>query len=218
MTDNPPVDVREMRIVHETFRRMFDQAAGLVRANPTPSPGRVTFLADHIDFGLMMLHHHHENEDELMYPILVERAPEEREAIDRIEHQHREVSGAIDAVSSACSAWRSAPGPDTAEALASAMENVNGVLQPHLDEEESVIVPLAARVMTEKEWKLLGERSRESIPKDRMGMAFGMLLDPLDEDDRRYMKAELPLPVRLLFPVLIQRPWNGYKERLLHGT
>lgn len=218
MADDKPVDVREMRIVHETFRRMFSQAADLVRANPTPSPQRVTFLADHIDFGLSMLHHHHANEDDFMYPILVERAPEEREAIDRIEHQHKEVSGAIDAVTAACAAWRAAPSPDTAQALASSMENVNAVLQPHLDEEEAVIVPLAARVMKEKEWKLLGERSRDSIPKDRMGAAFGMLLEPLNDDDRRYMKADLPLPVRLLFPVIIQRPWNAYRDTLLNGT
>lgn len=218
MAEDDDIDVREMRIVHETFRRMFGQAAELVRQNPTPSPGRVTFLADHIDFGLMMLHHHHANEDELMYPILVERAPDQRAAIDRIEHQHQEVTGAIDAVSATCSAWRAAPSAETAEALAVSMENVNTVLQPHLDEEETVIVPLAASVMKPAEWKLLGERSRDAIPRDRMGMAFGMLLDPLDEDDRRYMKADLPFPVRLLFPVLIQRPWNAYKDTLLNGT
>ena len=27
------------------------------------------------------------------------------------------------------------------------------------------------------------------------------------------MKSELPAPVRLLFPLLIQRPWNKYKRR-----
>ena len=31
-----------------------------------------------------------------------------------------------------------------------------------------------------------------------------------------YMKAELPAPIRLLFPLLIQRPWNRYKDTLLN--
>jgi hypothetical protein len=49
-------------------------------------------------------------------------------------------------------------------------------------------------------------------------MAFGMLLEPLDDADRAYMKSDLPAPVRLLFPLLIQRPWNKYKETLVHGV
>ena len=32
------------------------------------------------------------------------------------------------------------------------------------------------------------------------------------------MKSELPAPVRLLYPLLIQRPWNKYAETLRHGT
>jgi len=42
--------------------------------------------------------------------------------------------------------------------------------------------------------------------------------EPLDDDDRAYMKAELPAPVRLLFPLLIQRPWNTYRETLRNGV
>jgi hemerythrin-like domain-containing protein len=33
----------------------------------------VTFLADHIDFGISMLHHHHSSEDEFLFHLLVER-------------------------------------------------------------------------------------------------------------------------------------------------
>jgi hypothetical protein len=62
-----------MAIVHRTFRNVYEESARLVRAAPTPSPERVTFLADHIDFALAALHHHHEDEDELLYPILIDR-------------------------------------------------------------------------------------------------------------------------------------------------
>jgi len=213
-----PIDVRDMKIVHETFRRAYDQTAGLVRANPTPSAQRVTFLADHCDFALGMLHTHHESEDELLYPLLAERVPDQLAMVERIEAQHQEVTGAIDAAAAACREWRTTPSHETGEALAAALEELNRVLQPHLDDEEGQIVPLAAVTVTQEEWRSRGEHSRSMIPKDRMAVAFGMLLEPLDDDDRRYMKAELPRPVRLLFPILIQRPWNGYKEQLLHGT
>ena len=218
MPTTAPIDVRDMKIVHETFRRADEQTAQLVRANPTPSAQRVTFLADHCDFGLTLLNNHHEGEDELLYPLLAERVPEQVETITRIEAQHVEVTGAIDAATAACRDWRAAPSPQTGEALAVALENVNAVLQPHLDDEEGTIVPLAAVTLTQQEWRSLGEHARSLIPRDRMAVAFGMLLEPLDEDDRRYMKAELPFPVRVLFPILIQRPWNSYRETLLHGT
>ena len=52
--------------MHRTFRNAYQESAQLVRANPTPSAPRITFLADHIDFGIAMLHHHHESEDELL--------------------------------------------------------------------------------------------------------------------------------------------------------
>ena len=71
------IEVREMAIVHRTFRAAYQESARLVRANPAPSPTRLTFLADHRDFTLAMLHGHHESEDELLYPHLIHRGPEQ---------------------------------------------------------------------------------------------------------------------------------------------
>jgi hemerythrin-like domain-containing protein len=218
MANATPIDVRDMKIVHETFRRMYEETAGLVRANPTPSPGRVTFLADHIDFGLSMLHHHHESEDELLYPLLMARAPEEAASTERIEQQHRDVSSSIEAAQEASGRWRAAPSAETGETLAAALVGLNTVLQPHLDEEEQTVVPLAAVNLTEEEWEAMGEHSRANIPKDKMAVAFGMLLEPLNEDDRNFMKQALPAPVRLLYPVLIDRPWRKYRDTLRNGT
>ncbi len=135
-----------------------------------------------------------------------------------VEDQHREVTSAIEAVSAACSAWREGPSPHSAEALAATLDALNTMLQPHLDAEEGQIVPLAAVTLTQQEWNAMGERARSSIPRAKMPVAFGMLLEPLDDDDRDYMKPHLPLPVRLLFPILIQRPWNAYANTLRNGT
>ena len=48
MSRSEPIDVRDMAIVHRTFRNAFSEAAQLVRAGTTPSAARITFLADHI--------------------------------------------------------------------------------------------------------------------------------------------------------------------------
>jgi hemerythrin-like domain-containing protein len=218
MSKAHPIEVRDMAIVHKTFRSAFDESARLVRAAPNPSPGRVTFLSDHIDFGIGMLHHHHEAEDALLYPLLVERVPEQAAMTEEVAHEHQLVQTALDAASSACAAWRRQPSPETASALADSLDSLNAVLQPHLDDEEGQVVPLAAVTLTQAEWDAMGEHARSAIPRNKMPVAFGMLLEPLNEDDKAYMKSQLPAPVRLLFPILIQRPWNKYAATLRDGT
>jgi hemerythrin-like domain-containing protein len=218
MSVDQPIDVRDMAIVHRTFRNAYQESAQLVRANPTPSSARVTFLADHIDFGIAMLHHHHESEDELLYPVLIARVPAQAARTEQVEHEHQLVAGGIDEASKACAEWRARPSVETGEALAAALDDLNATLQPHLDDEERDVVPLAAITLTQEEWEAIGAHSRASIPRDRMPIAFGMLLEPLDESDRSYMKAQLPAPVRLLFGFLILRPWTKYATTLRTGT
>lgn len=218
MSADQPIDVRDMAIVHQTFRRSYQESAALVRADPTPSQHRVEFLADHVDFGISLLHHHHGGEDELLYPLLLERVPDQAANTEHIEHEHQEVAAHIDAVSAACQAWRTAPTAENGEALATALDVLNERLQQHLDDEERDIVPLAAVTLTQEEWETLGRHAMAAIPKDKLGIAFGMLTEPLSDDDRHFMKSHLPAPVRLLSPLVIDRPWHKYRDQLRNGT
>ena len=45
-----------------------------------------------------------------------------------------------------------------------------------------------------------------------------MLLDPLDEAERAHMMRALPAPARILYPILIDRPWKRYAATLRNGT
>jgi len=217
MSTTNPIEVRDMRIIHETFRRAYEEAAQLIRANPTPSPGRVTFLADHIDFGLSMLHHHHEGEDEILYPLLVERAPDHAARTELIDQEHQAVKGTIDTAQMACSKWRTAPTVESGEALATSLDELNSALVPHLDNEEREIVPLAAVMVTQKEWDSLAKHSIASIPGNKKLIAFGMILEPLNATDRVYMLANLPPPVKILYRLVGKRAWNKYATTLRVG-
>jgi hypothetical protein len=207
-----------MAIIHRLFRSAYEESARLVRAAPTPSQGRVTFLADHIDFGIAALHHHHEGEDELLYPKLIERAPEQAPMTEKVEHEHLAIKTALEETSAACAAWRQRPSADTGEALAAALDHLNAVAQPHLDDEEKEVVPLAAVTLTQQEWDAMGKHGVAWIPGKMKGPAFGMMLEPLDEADRAYMMKHVPAPVRMLFPLLVDRPWKKYAATLRTGT
>jgi len=218
MSTAQPIDVRDMAIVHRTFRKAYEESARLVRAAPAPSPGRVTFLADHIDFAIAMLHDHHEGEDELLYPKLIERVPEQAAMTEQVDHEHQLIKTALDATSAVCATWRQRPSAETGEALAAALDHLNTVVQPHLDDEEQKVVPLAAVTLTQQEWDALGKHGVAHIPRNKRGIAFGMILEPLDEADRAFMKGFLPAPVRILYPLLIERPWTKYASTLRTGT
>jgi hemerythrin-like domain-containing protein len=218
MSTAQPIDVRDMAIVHRTFRKAYDESARLVRAVPTPSPGRVTFLADHIDLVVAALHGHHEGEDALLYPKLIERVPEQAPMTEEVEHEHQIIKTALDAASAACAAWRERPSAETGQALAAALDHLNSVVQRHLDDEEQKVVPLAAVTLTQAEWDDIGKHSVGQIPRNKRGIAFGMILEPLDGADRAYMMRILPAPVRMLSPFLIERPWKKYASTLRTGT
>jgi hemerythrin-like domain-containing protein len=218
MSASEPINVRDMAIVHRLFRQVYDEAARLVRANPTPSPGRVTFLADHIDLALGGLHSHHADEDALLYPKLIERAPEQAQMTEQVEHEHQVITTALDAASAACATWRERPSAPTGEALAAALDHLNEVVQPHLDDEEQKVVPLAAVTLTQQEWDALGKAGMRSVPFKQRGIAAGMMLDALDGEERAYMLKTIPAPMRLLLPLMVERPWRKYAATLRTGT
>jgi hemerythrin-like domain-containing protein len=218
MGASQPIDVRDMAIIHRTFREGYKEAAQLVRAATTASDARVTFLADHVDFCIAMLHIHHEGEDELLYPKLIERAPEQAPVTEEIEHEHESIRAALDVATSQCTAWRQAPSSRTADELAGALDSLSSVLERHLNDEEEQVVPLAATTLTQQEWDDLGDHAVAQIPRKQRGIAFGMILDPLNEDERAYMKRGLPAPVRVLSPLMIDRPWKKYAYTLRSGT
>ena len=218
MSVSEPINVRDMAIIHRLFRQAYEESAGLVRAAPTPSAGRVTFLADHIDLALAGLHIHHEDEDALLYPKLIERAPDQAEMTEQVEHEHQLITTALDGASAACVTWRERPSAETGEALAAALDHLNEVVQPHLDDEEQKVVPLAAVTLTQQEWDAMGKSGARKIPRKKRAIAFGMMLDALDDEERAYMLKTVPAPMRMLMPVLIERPWKKYAATLRTGT
>jgi len=214
MTEQQPIDVRDMAIVHRTFDRVFNESIQHVRAAKSPTPERVTMVADFVDFGVLMLHDHHESEDELLYPTLIVRAPDQAASTEKVEHEHQQVKDSLDDVTKANTAWRAAPTAENGEALAKAIERVVSVLQAHVKDEEDEVVPLAAVTLSQKEWDAIGTRAVASIPKKWKPVAFGILLEPLSASDQALMKSKLPPPVRLLYPILIDRPWKKYAATL----
>ncbi len=207
-------DVAEMVFVHNSFRQQFGALPGLVRAVPDGDTERAGVIVEFLRELTTSLHHHHEAEDELMWPLLLEKAPMDSALILRMEEQHERIGELYQRAaqnSKTFTVTADAPGRDD---LAETLSDLNGALAEHLYDEEVHILPLAERVMTVDEWNALGERGRGGIPKDRQLVFLGFLLMANTPERGREVLAHLPTPARVAWKLLGRRTFTKEYRRI----
>lgn len=171
---------------------------------------RARAVADHLGFVLDALHHHHTNEDDMVWPLLRERAGLDAPLVARMEQQHHQVDSAVAGVRDAVSAWVERPTADRSASLTAALSELIELLDAHLDEEERDVVPLIDRHLTREEWTAMGRAGFEKFAPAERSIAMGQMLDVATEEEARRMFAELPLPVRVLWWVAGRRQYRRH--------
>jgi len=166
-----------MIVVHRVFRRESDLMPTLIQAVPNGDTARAGVLAQAFSDYQLGLHLHHTGEDELVWPLLLARVDLEADMVLRMETQHEVVAGALAEASRRMPDWRSAPSAATAPPLVSALTEHRAALLEHLHDEEEYILPLIEEHLTVAEWARLGQRFAEEVPKDKMLLFLGMILE-----------------------------------------
>jgi hypothetical protein len=214
--EQPLLDTREMLVVHSLFRRELRLAGGLVRGVRPGATRRAAAVAAHLELVESVLHHHHSSEDELLWPLLLERVADELAPVVRLmEAQHERVDELLRRIGERRPQW--VRNPNAGEELAGLYDELYAGLAEHLDAEETRVLPLVARCITPQEWLALGEAGRGGIPRRSMALVFGMLMHDGDREVVRLMLAPAPLPVRVLVPRLGRRAYRKHAVRI-HGT
>ena len=211
-------DVQEMVIVHRMFRREYRLAPVLVRGVAAGDRPRAAVVAAHLRELTVMLHHHHHGEDDLVWPRLHARTPLSAELVHRMERQHEEVGALLAQVDQQLPSWAAEPGPAQRESLAATLDALAPALEAHLDEEEREILPLVEQHLTAAEWDELGERAVAAIPKARMLVLFGYLLEQTSPSERQTMLGVLPPPVRLVYKAVGRRKHAKESDRIRAGA
>lgn len=201
-------DVHDMVVVHRTFRRELTLLPPLVRAVGAGDTARAAVLARHARFVLAGLHVHHTGEDELLWPLLRERAAPSTALVERMQTQHHTVETLVDGLGPALDRWEVEARPAVATEVADLLDALRVALVEHLDEEEAEILPLAARHVSPAEWAAVGEHGASQIPTALLPVMFGMLLEDSTPDERAHMFGVVPLPARLLL-----RTWGRWSYR-----
>ncbi len=213
-----PIDTSEMATIHTFFRREFRLAGGVVRGVPTGEVRRAREVSGHLEYVGRCLHHHHTAEDELAWPILLERVPGELAPIVTLmESQHERVDALLDDVTDLRGRWERTADAVTRDRLADVLDTLYAHLAEHLDAEEERMLPIAARTLTHEEWHAIGERARRQTPRSELFLTFGMFQHDGDPEVLARMLAKAPSPVRRLVPRLARRAFRRHALRI-HGT
>lgn len=214
----PTVDTRDMVVVHTAMRREFGLAPGLVRGVSVADTARSGVVAGHLGWLLDLLHHHHSGEDELLWPLLLARAPEEVwPTIHLMEEQHHGISGSITQVRELLPLWSASASAEHRDQLAATLATVDALLTEHLGLEEREMLPLAAATLSQEEWDRLGEAGMASAPKKDLPLVLGMFMYDGDPEVIRGMLSHAPLLPRLLMPRVAPVVHRRYARRI-HGT
>lgn len=211
-------DVRVMGVIHSVYRREHRLAGGLVRGVADGDVVRARVVADHLTWLANHLHRHHSLEDEMLWPLLLERVADDvAPVVHLMEGQHRVVDALQTEVAEVLPRWRERADAATRERIAALLDRLYVHLVEHLDAEEQRLLPLAARAVHQAEWDAMGEIARRRTPRGELPLDFGMLAHDGDPEVVRGMLAAAPPPVRVLVPWLGRRAFRAHARRV-HGT
>ena len=192
---SPAMDTRDMIWVHDAFRRAFADAPGQIASVRAGDADRAQYLAGYLSEVLWFLHAHHDGEDQLLYPLLAERAPETAALFTRMEDQHQAVAGSIEDAEQAAERFGRSASTEDGEVLAAACRSLIDAASDHLTEEEAEVLPVAARNITPEEWGALPAHALSRYRGTRVWLLLGLVIEAVPDDLRAGMIGRLPPPV-----------------------
>ncbi len=220
MTSNTTgrTDTWDMIVVHRVFRREFRILPALIRAVAPGDTARAEILGQHLANAAGALHHHHTGEDELVWPLMLERARMHADLINRMEAQHERLHEPLARIEELLPRWRSRAAAVERDELADVIAQASVALDEHLADEEREILPLIEQHLTPAEWHAVGQRGQATIPKGKMALVFlGAILEEATPSETKRFLAELPLPARVLWRFFGERTYAASRDRIRKG-
>jgi hypothetical protein len=213
--DAPGCDTSDMLTIHALFRRAFTDAPTLVLGVDDGDVERALVVAAHVREVAGALHHHHSGEDELLWDALEQRAPACALHVGRMRAQHATTAAQLRELDDVLPAWEHAARADTRAVVADALDAIRDTLLTHLGDEESSVLPVASTVMSQREWGALHEHGMSTIPRDRLLLQLGWILEVIPADERAgWLRTNLPLPGRLAWRLVGRRQFAAHRARV----
>ena len=151
-----PLDHTGMYVMHHAFRRDLARFAAAATATPLGEPDTWAALSARWDRFTHVLHEHHHAEDTHYWPVLhaavsARGTDADRAEVTAMSDEHAEIDPALTALTIAWRAMADHPCDDHRHALEIRLAGLRELLGAHLEHEETVVLPLVQRVMTQDE-------------------------------------------------------------------
>jgi hemerythrin-like domain-containing protein len=201
------VDTHEMVLIHRVIRREFGRLPQLLRS-AAGDRARSKVIGAHAREMLDFLHTHHTGEDELLFPLLRERAVLDPALMDRMDAQHARVDAAVAALGAELPAWTGSADAAAGERMADLIDATMPTLIEHLAEEEQQLLPIVSVTLTQSEWDALGKHGMSAIPLARRLVILGHITEETDEAERQRFLRVVPAPARLAYKLIGHRQFT----------
>lgn len=152
-----------MALPHDGFRFSLASAPALINSAKGDDDRRA-LIADYYASVLVGVEVHHHGEEELYFPLLIERFPEKRATVDLGAKQHHEVVSVAAAAKGAVALWVAKGDAETTNVL-STLEAFDEALSVHLHYEETEIVPLEEGLTPQERAALLARIREHHVAK-----------------------------------------------------
>jgi len=203
-------DTSDMRFPHGMLRDAFAEAGDLIDAVATGDRERATKVCSFYENVLDFLRVHHGAEDELLWPLLRQRAPDQGALLDRMDTQHAAVEEVSGSASRAVAAYASTPDETTAAALTAALRRLAIELDAHLVDEEREILPVAAVTVSQEEWGAMPGWALRHFSGDKPWLVFGLLFNQMSDAERATTLEHMPVPVREMWAARGDRDFRAF--------
>lgn len=213
-TDVP--DVLGMRIAHRVMLRDLDRTTGVAMAmadGGVPVTRRRTrALVRYLGSMVESIHHHHRAEDDILWPVIEERAGALVD-LTALTEDHAALDPKLDVLSAAVDRFAADPSRRTAAVLAARLVDVRNLLVEHVAEEERDTFPVIERYLSVADWRDVESRIRKSGA--RMTFELPRIAAAVSPDELARLKEDAGPVIDVL--LLLVRPGYRRMERAIWG-
>jgi iron-sulfur cluster repair protein YtfE (RIC family) len=207
-------DTADMRLVHGLLTLLFREAPALVADVAASRPRRQRAVVEHLAMISGILHGHHRTEDTLLWDTLETRMPSCAVHVGLMRSQHDEMARLLELLDARTADWSARGGADDGT-VHDVLGDILEVMALHLGSEEELILPVAQVAMSQREWDLLGETSRQHTARGVMFVQLGYLIESLPTQGRdAWVRANLPWPLRAVWTLIGARRYARYRAEL----
>ena len=195
MTESAPVrpDTSDMAPVHKVFRLSLASGPEFV-GSAAGDNERGALIANYYANLMAFLKVHHDGEEEIVFRLLMERAPEHKAVVEEAMRQHDDVVGLMLAVNESVEAWE-AKGDSVASELLRSLRALEDVFDPAPRPRGGRGRPPGRRYLTVEEWGSLAGHAMGNFKGDKIWLIMGLIRENFTQEQRDAMLEHMPPPL-----------------------